>query len=184
MLSALATRGKFDGYGPVPDRVNVEADNDIVFYIFDDKEITTEYLQWTLYKRPFSSSVSLSNKFVEVASNNIKGGNIRINLNNYGLQYQDNQFMLKVWLQKNGFLVGETQFFYYYLKHTRIPKVVPYHADAAYLQYQGGGGMGVAPIYKEKPFPTVIIRKIEDKEENLCNINIYVERIIELNLGA
>lgn len=177
MLTALATRGKLDSYGPIPDRVNVEPDNDILYYVYDDKYITTEHLYWTLYRRS-----SASNNFTEVVTRNSDNGDIRINLNDYGLQYQDNQFLLKVFLQRNGFLVGETSFWYYYLKHTRIPKVIPYHADTAYLQYQGGGGMGVAPIYKEKPLPTVIIQNIKEDELCLDNINIIVHKIIELNL--
>jgi len=177
MLTALATRGKLDSYGPIPNRVNVESDNDIIYYIYGDNDITTEELIWTLYKRN-----SASDNYVVVDNKIIKGGKIKINLHNYGLQYQDNQFLLKVNLKKNNNLVGETVFWYYYLKYTRIPKVIPYHADAAYLQYTGGGGIGVAPIYKERPLPTVFIVNIEEDEKTLENININVRQIIELNL--
>lgn len=177
MLTSLATRGKFDAFGPIPDRVNVENDNDIIFYIMDDRDITTEHLRWTLYKRSSSSD-----RYTEVVTRHRKDGEIKINLNQYGLQYQDNQYLLKVYLEKNGFLVGETSFWYYYLKHTRIPKVVPYHADSTYLQYTGGGGIGVAPMYIERPLPSITITNFKDDEENLCNINIYVNKIIDLNL--
>lgn len=176
MLTSLATKGKLDAYGPIPDRVNVESDNDILYYVYDGNNITTEHLRWTLYKRS-----SISERFTEVDTKLINDGDIKINLHNYGLLYENNQFLLKVWFQKNDFLVGETQFWYYYLKHTRIPKVVPYHADASYLHYQGGGGMGVAPIIKERPFPTITIKKIEDEEDKLNQINIEVN-FIDMNL--
>jgi len=179
MLTALATRGKLDSYGPIPDKVNVENDNDIIYYIMDGKDITTEHIEWNLYKRP-----DVNSRFVLVDSKKVNNGDIKINLHKYGLQYENNQYLLKVALQKNGFLIGETSFWYYYLKYTRIPKVVPYHIDSAYLQYQGGGGMGmgVAPIYKEKPFPTITIQKFCDDEDNINNINISIRYIKELNL--
>jgi len=44
MLTALSTRGKLDSYGPIPDRVNVESDNDIIYYVYGDSGITTEEL--------------------------------------------------------------------------------------------------------------------------------------------
>ena len=61
---------------------------------------------------------------------------------------------------------------------------MPYHADASYLQYTGGGGMGVAPIYKERPLPTVFIINIEEDEKTLENININIREIIDLSIGV
>lgn len=177
MLASLATRGKFDSYGPAPERINVENDNDIIYYVMDNRDITTEHLFWTLYKRPGTSS-----KYTEVVTRHRKDGNIKINLNDYGLQYEDNQYLLKVYLEKNGFLVGETSFWYYYLVYTRLPIGIPYHAASAYLQYQGGGGMGVSPMYIEKPFPNIIVTNIKEDEESLKTINIYINNWIDMKI--
>jgi len=44
--------------------------------------------------------------------------------------------------------------------------------------------MGVAPIYKERPLPTVFIINIEEDEKTLENININIREIIDLSIGV
>ena len=153
--------------------VDVTSDNDIIYYIYNDSEIASRNFVWYLYGRD-----NLSSNFSIISDGTITSGYLSINLNDYGLQFEDKQYLLRVVMEGNNSIVANVTFWYYYRIYIKSPKKTPWYSGA----FAGGGGMGAAPIYKEKPLPVIKIKKFKDEEKNIDDINIRVSRITELEL--
>ncbi len=154
----------------------VELYNDIFFYVYTDSiGLTVHTCNWELYRRE-----TINQNFILVDKGTTNNATIKINLNDYNLQTKDNNFLLKVFEEDK--LVSENIFWYYYKPYVEAPTDSAWFAGDVHIPVRkGGGGMGVATVYKEKPFPTIIIKNIKDENNGLENININISKITELN---
>lgn len=71
--------------------IDVTGQDDLVYNIYCEDGISTESFLWELYKRS-----EQSDSFSLVEQGNISSGILNINFNDYGLQFNDNNFLIRI----------------------------------------------------------------------------------------
>lgn len=142
--------------------VDVTGEYDIEYYIYRNRVISNEPFTWSLYKRS-----NLSDQFEEIATDTISSGELKINLNDYGLQFEDNNYLIKIIREMTNTVIVNNSFWYYWRIYTKEPLRVPWYIGTGSVQDTGGGNIGAVPIYQEKKIPNIRIDDIDEKENDI-----------------